>query len=67
MIAKYDDVVAEWRKLCNSDLVEVTGRSMECGHFIAEESSEELLQEIFEFLSVINDDDNVDRAGTIIS
>jgi haloacetate dehalogenase len=49
MIAKYDDVVAEWRKVCHNDIVEVTGRSMECGHFIAEENSEELLREIFDF------------------
>jgi haloacetate dehalogenase len=51
MIAKYGDVIAEWKKVCHEGLVEVTGRHMECGHYIAEESSEELLREILEFFS----------------
>jgi len=50
MIAKYGDVVAEWKKVCHEDIVEVTGRQMDCGHYIAEEKSEELLQEILDFL-----------------
>jgi haloacetate dehalogenase len=50
MIAKYGDVVAEWKKVCHEDIVKVTGRQMDCGHYIAEEKSEELLQEILDFL-----------------
>ncbi|OZJ02917.1 hypothetical protein BZG36_04112 [Bifiguratus adelaidae] len=49
IIPRYD-VLAEWRNVCHLDKVEVSGRALDCGHYIAEERSAELLEEIFEFL-----------------
>ncbi|KAF7973966.1 hypothetical protein HWV62_13938 [Athelia sp. TMB] len=49
VIETYGDVVGVWKNLCDST-VEVSGRSVQSGHYIAEERSEELLQEIFNFM-----------------
>lgn len=49
MIPNYD-ALAEWKKVSHVDKVDVTGRGLDCGHYIPEEKSEDLLQEIFEFL-----------------
>lgn len=51
MMTKYD-TVAEWKKVSDPDKVEVTGRGLDCGHYIPEEKSEDLLQEIFGFLTL---------------
>jgi haloacetate dehalogenase len=37
--------MAIWKEYC-SDQVELTGTTLECGHYIAEEKPEELLVEI---------------------
>lgn len=49
IIEAYGDVVAAWKKVCD-EKVNVTGRGLECGHYIAEHKSQELLQEILEFM-----------------
>ena len=42
------DVLATWREKCTAP---VTGRSLDCGHFLQEESPWELLEELLQFLS----------------
>lgn len=49
MLASYGDVVKVWRNHSAAN-VEVDGRALECGHYIAEERPEELLKEIEDFL-----------------
>jgi haloacetate dehalogenase len=52
MIPTYGDVVGHWKKLCDEQKTSVTGRVLDCGHFIPEDKSEELLQEILDFFLV---------------
>lgn len=48
MIERYGDVVGVWRGYCDSG-VEVTGKSLECGHYIPEEKPEKMVEEIIDF------------------
>ena len=43
------DVLATWREKCASS---VTGRALDCGHFLQEESPKDLLGELFPFFDV---------------
>ncbi|KII86968.1 hypothetical protein PLICRDRAFT_276202 [Plicaturopsis crispa FD-325 SS-3] len=49
MMPIYGDVVEVWKGVSDAQ-VEVTGTSLDCGHYIPEEQSEEVLKEIFAFL-----------------
>jgi haloacetate dehalogenase len=42
------DVLASWREKCAAS---VTGRALDCGHFLQEESPRDLLAELYEFFS----------------
>ncbi len=43
------DVLPPWRERANH----VSGRSLDCGHYLAEEAPKETLAEIFEFLTIL--------------
>lgn len=49
MIEKMGGAVDVWEGFCERD-VEVSGRSLDCGHYVPEEKDEELLEEILEFM-----------------
>ncbi|KAK8864134.1 hypothetical protein IAR55_001380 [Kwoniella newhampshirensis] len=51
VIAKYGDVPGVWRKYCEEGKVDVRGKGLNCGHYIPEEKAEELLAELYEFMS----------------
>jgi haloacetate dehalogenase len=42
------DVLATWREKCAAS---VTGKALDCGHFLQEERPQELLMELRQFLS----------------
>jgi haloacetate dehalogenase len=44
-VAKCFDVLALWREVAT----QVSGRALDCGHYIVEERPEDLLAELFQF------------------
>ncbi|MEJ0045608.1 MAG: hypothetical protein WDN04_05335 [Rhodospirillales bacterium] len=46
IIERCFDALAEWRQVAD----DVRGASLPCGHYIAEEAPELLLQHLFEFI-----------------
>jgi haloacetate dehalogenase len=50
MIPKFGDPVEIWKEV-SGDNVQVTGRSIDSGHFIPEEKSKEVLKEIIDFFN----------------
>ncbi|KAI9634603.1 hydrolase [Dioszegia hungarica] len=48
MIDRYGDVLSVWKGYAE-DGVEVSGTSLDCGHYIPEEKPEELLKEVLDF------------------
>ncbi|ORY23709.1 Alpha/beta hydrolase fold protein [Naematelia encephala] len=50
MINNFGDVLDIWKGYCN-DTVALSGKALDCGHYIAEEQPEELLKEALEFFS----------------
>ncbi|WWD18841.1 hypothetical protein CI109_103296 [Kwoniella shandongensis] len=51
VIERYDDVLAIWRGYCEEGKVDVSGKGLDCGHYIAEEQPEGLMKEIYDFMS----------------
>lgn len=53
LIPKYGDVVGVWRSFCVNDgaNLSVTGKAVESGHYIPEEASQTVLEEIKAFLA----------------
>ena len=49
-MSKDGDAVEVWKRY-SSDKTTVSGRAVDCGHYIPEEAPEELLAEIEEFLA----------------
>ena len=49
MIGKMGDPVNVWKEHCE-DQVLVTGRALDCGHYIPEEKPDEVLQEILGYM-----------------
>ena len=50
IIGKMGDPVETWKSY-SSEKTQVSGRSVDCGHYIPEEQPDELLKEIHEFLA----------------
>jgi haloacetate dehalogenase len=48
MIDRYGDVLGVWKGYAE-DGVEVSGTSLDCGHYIPEEKPKELLKEVLDF------------------
>ncbi len=48
IVGQLFDVLTPWRERAN----DVSGRSLDCGHYLAEEAPKETLAEIFEFLTL---------------
>jgi haloacetate dehalogenase len=46
-LGEWFDVLGVWRRWCSAS---VTGRAVDCGHFIAEERPEETARELLAFL-----------------
>lgn len=49
LIETFGDVVSIWKEYCGEG-VEVSGHSVECGHYIPEAKGEELVRIALEFL-----------------
>jgi haloacetate dehalogenase len=50
MIQSYGDVLGIWAGYCGEG-VKISGKSLNCGHYVPEEQPEEVLAEILDFLS----------------
>jgi pimeloyl-ACP methyl ester carboxylesterase len=48
IVGQLFDVLSPWRELAHH----VSGRPLNCGHYLAEEAPKETLSEIFEFLTI---------------
>lgn len=48
MIERYGDVLGVWKGY-SDESVEVSGKKLDCGHYIPEEKPKELLAEVIDF------------------
>jgi haloacetate dehalogenase len=51
VVGQVVDPLAEWRRVA----VDVRGKALDCGHYLAEEAPEVLLAEVLPFLTVAGD------------
>lgn len=50
MIETFGNPVEIWKEYCEPGVVDVSGESLDCGHYIPEAKPDELLERVLSFL-----------------